>query len=160
MEWLSGRICLKHLCEHTGIQYEGLRKNDTGKPFLRNSNAEISLTHSYPYVAAIIDSGTDVGIDLEQPKQKLQKVAHKFLNCEELLRANNNIDLLCIHWCAKETLYKICDQRISFKDQMVIEPFTMKKKGFLIGKVIANDMIKSYKLEYRIENDYILAFNV
>ncbi|ELR68576.1 Siderophore (Surfactin) biosynthesis regulatory protein [Fulvivirga imtechensis AK7] len=160
LEWYCGRLCLKSLCEHIGIRYEGLRKNTTGKPFLRHSEAEISLSHSYPYVAAILDLNKDVGIDLEQPKQKLQKVAHKFLNTQELHFTNDDITLLCIHWCAKETLYKIVDQKISFKNHMAIEPFEVQPKGELIGRVIVNGTINSFKLEYRIENDYILTFNL
>lgn len=160
LEWLSGRLCLKHLCVSMGIDYQGLRKNTTGKPYLRNSSAEISLTHSHPYVAAIIDLKTDVGIDLEQPKEKLIRLAHKFLNAEEMKTAGDDIKALCIYWCAKETLYKICDQRISFKDHMSIEINGLAHKGSLIGKVIVNDTLKSYKLEYRIEKDYILTFNI
>ena len=160
LEWYCGRLCLKYLCNHIGIRYDGLRKNTTGKPFLRHSEAEISLSHSYPYVAAIMDLKSDVGIDLEQPKQKLQKVAHKFLNEDELRFTDNDIALLCIHWCAKETFYKIVDQKISFKNHMNIEPFEVQSRGELIGKVIVNGTINSFKLEYRIENDYILTFNL
>lgn len=160
LEWLAGRNCLRALCQHLNLPYCGVRKNSNGKPFLKNSQGEISLTHSFPYVAAIIDSTCDVGIDLEQPKEKLLRIAHKFLSEDEQVTASDDVKKLCIYWCAKETMYKICDQKISFKNHMQIEPFEIKGRGHLIGKVIANGTVKSYKLEFRIENDYILTFNV
>lgn len=160
LEWLSGRLCLKHLCGHMNIPYNGVVKNDNGKPFLINNKAEISLTHSYPYVAAVIDKNNDVGIDLEQPKEKLQKVAHKFLSEKEIENAGNNLQSLCIHWCAKETLYKICDiEKLSFIDNMYIEPFEHGSDGTVIGKIIIENVIETYTLAYRVEKDYIITYN-
>lgn len=160
LEWLSGRLCLKLLCAKMDITYEGVVKNANGKPLLKNNNAEISLTHSYPYAAAVIDKNTAVGIDLEQPKEKLKKVAHKFLSGEEIENGQNDVQTLCILWCAKETLYKICDKKkLSFKEEMRIEAFEPHQSGSLVGKVIVEGSDKAYKLEYRIEKDYIMTFN-
>ena len=160
-EWLAGRLCIKNLCRVMGIHYKGLTKNDNGKPFLIESTAEVSMTHSFPYVAALIDSVEEVGIDLEQPKTKLIRVAPKFLSDTEALATGTDIKKLCIYWCAKETLYKICDQHLSFKEQMMIEDFDLTTSGRFIGKVIdGQNIINSYNLEYRVEKDYILTFNV
>ncbi|MBL6446459.1 4'-phosphopantetheinyl transferase superfamily protein [Fulvivirga sp. 29W222] len=159
-EWLAGRVCIKSLCKVMGIYYKGLTKNNNGKPFLIESTAEVSMSHSYPYVAALIDSTEDIGIDLEQPKEKLRRVAHKFLSDHELNAASDQINALCIYWCAKETLYKICDQHINFREQMAVEDFELCDRGHTVGKVIVNNIVKSYKLEFRIEKDYILTFNL
>ena len=161
LEWLAGRITLKRLCEHYSIAYNGIKKNEHGKPYLHGLNWEISLTHSYPYVAAIIDKYDSVGIDLEQPRQTLKTISHKYLNQEELHNANNEVDHLCIYWCAKETLYKIHGKKgLIFKDQIALDPIVINSIGNLNGKIIADNTIKCYKLQFRIDNDYILTFNV
>ncbi|MTI21086.1 4'-phosphopantetheinyl transferase superfamily protein, partial [Fulvivirga sp. RKSG066] len=108
LEWLSGRLTIKHLTHLLGIDYHGLTKDNHGKPSLRGHlEYEISLTHSYPYVAAIIDKSKPVGIDLEQPREKALKIAPKFLSEKEIAFAKQDIMTLNMLWCIKETLYKI-----------------------------------------------------
>lgn len=80
LEWLSGRALLKALVENCGLNYLGIRKDEYGKPFLKEHSFQISLTHSFPYVAAQIHNTESVGIDLEQPKDKLLKIAHRVLS--------------------------------------------------------------------------------
>ncbi|HNP18302.1 MAG TPA: 4'-phosphopantetheinyl transferase superfamily protein [Fulvivirga sp.] len=159
LEWAAARLTVKMLAAKMKIDYKGIDKNTDGKPVLAHSNVEISLTHSYPFVAAIIDRNINVGIDLEQPKEKLKAIAHKFLSEKELLFTNNDVVKLCIAWCAKETLYKMHSKRgLLFKENLLLEPYEPKSRGIITGSIIANDSIKSYNLEYRVEKDYILTF--
>jgi len=160
-EWLGGRLTLKHLVSQLNIPYKGIKKDEHGKPMLRVSEAEISLTHSFPYVAAIIDRTEPVGIDLEQPRNKVLRIAHKFLNDEELDFAKNDVKMLNIMWCVKETLYKIYGQKgLSFKEHLQIEPFNINHLNTITGNIIVNDTSESYKLQYIDELDYILTYNV
>ncbi len=159
LEWAAARLTIKRLADEMGIDYKGIDKNIDGKPLLANSNVEISLTHSYPYVAAIIDRKINVGIDLEQPKEKLKTISRKFLSEKELLFTNNDIVKLCIAWCAKETLYKMHSRRgLIFKENLLLESYEPKNQGSITGSIIVNDSTKSYNLEYRVEKDYILTF--
>ncbi|UII29263.1 4'-phosphopantetheinyl transferase superfamily protein [Fulvivirga maritima] len=160
-EWLAGRLTIMALCQKLNLTYHGVIKDEHGKPYLKNCDAEISLSHSYPYVSILLDLKTDVGIDLEQKKAKLIKVQHKFLTEEEAENANNAIEKLGVYWCAKEALYKICSsEKLSFKDNIRIAPFDLDTQGKLFGKIIVNGITKSYQLEYRVEENYILAFNI
>ncbi|MBL3656533.1 4'-phosphopantetheinyl transferase family protein [Fulvivirga sediminis] len=160
-EWLACRLTIMSLCQELNLPYHGVVKDEHGKPFLKGCDAEISLSHSYPYVSVLLDLKTDVGIDLEQKKEKLIKVQHKFLSEAETQNADNNIEKLGIYWCAKEALYKICSsEKLSFKENIKIAPFDLKPKGTIFGKIIVNSITKSYELEYRVEENYILAFNI
>ena len=161
LEWLAGRLTIQRLAEHSQLTYQGMSKNENGKPYLNKSDAEISLTHSYPYVAAILDPVEDVGIDLEQPTPKLLKIAHKFLNEEERRFTQNNLNKLCVCWCAKESLYKIYSRKgLIFKENLLIHPFELKATGTISARIITHDFEKSYNLRYKLERDFVLTYNV
>ncbi len=159
-EWLAGRISLRHLSKEFGLTYQGVRKDPHGKPYLRGHSVEISLSHSFPYVAAILDPDQDVGIDLEQPKEKLHRVAPRFLSDNELKNAQNDIRKLCILWCAKEALYKIYNTKwLIFRDNIYIEPFTRNLSGVLTTRIIYQDRNDSYSIKYEDRSDFLIAFN-
>lgn len=161
LEWLSARILIKLMTAQFDFHFEGIEKDEHGKPRLKNCNYEISLSHSYPYVAAIIDKTKDVGIDIEQPKQKLQRVAHRFLSESELDFIKDDTLMLCKAWCAKETLYKIYGQRgLIFSENLLLEPYGHTNSGIITGNIIVNGSAKKHKLEYKVTEDYVLTYNV
>jgi len=67
LEWLAGRVLVGALVQQLQLPYQGLQKDEYGKPSLKGLSHKLSLSHSYPYVAVIIDAEKDAGIDLEQP---------------------------------------------------------------------------------------------
>ncbi len=161
LEWLSGRILIKLLAAQFDINFEGIVKDEHGKPSLINSKCEISLSHSYPYVAAIIDKTQDVGIDIEQPKEKLNKIAHRFLAKSELEFIKNDTIMLCKAWCAKETLYKIYGKRgLIFSENLLLETYDHAPTGTITGNIIVNGSTKKHNLEFRVTEDYVLTYNV
>ncbi|MBK5278757.1 MAG: 4'-phosphopantetheinyl transferase superfamily protein [Bacteroidia bacterium] len=159
LEWLAGRTLIKTLVEHSGLEYHGLRKDEFGKPFLNNYTNQISLTHSHPYVAAQIDIRQSVGIDLEQPKEKLLKIAHRIMADYELADAGQDIVKHCVYWCAKEALYKIYGRRgLTFLNHLNIEPFTLRNFGDLKGRIESPENEMKVDLCYSIQPDYVLVF--
>lgn len=161
LEWVAGRLAIKKLCDKFELNYTGIKKDEHGKPYLTNYPHEISLTHSYPYVAAIIDKIQPVGIDLEQPREKILRIAHKFLSKHELEFCDNNIIKLNMAWCAKEALYKIYGQRgLIFNEHLVLEPYAIGDDVVITGNIIVNDMKESYKLRCEVREQYILAYNL
>src|SRR6185295_10672061 len=62
LEWLAGRALIRKLAENCGLEYTGLRKDEFGKPFLKNHPHHISLSHSFPMVAAQIALNFPVGV--------------------------------------------------------------------------------------------------
>ena len=159
LEWLAGRALVKTLVELNGLSYSGIRKDEFGKPFLRELPHHISLSHSYPYVAGQIDLTHVVGIDVEQPKEKLLHIAHRIMNAEELKDAGTNITKHCIYWCAKETLYKIYGKRgLHFNEHLNLKPFELEKSGSLKGIIRENGSAKPINLAYSVQSDYVLVY--
>jgi 4'-phosphopantetheinyl transferase len=158
LEWLAGRALVKELVEQCGMNYYGLEKNEFGKPYLKNHPHHISLSHSYPYVAAQIDLHTEVGIDLEQPKQKLLNIAPRILAATELTDAGQDIVKHCVYWCAKEALYKSYGKRgLSFAEHLNVKPFNLAQAGDLCGTITANGFKQELQLHYRIQPGYVLV---
>ncbi|MBX2901271.1 MAG: 4'-phosphopantetheinyl transferase superfamily protein [Cyclobacteriaceae bacterium] len=158
IEWFAGRALLKGLVEQCGMNFYGVEKNEFGKPSLVNHSHHISLSHSFPYVAAQIDVHTEVGIDLEQPKLKLLNIAPRILNSIELADAGQDVAKHCVYWCAKEVLYKSFGKRgLHFAEHLAISPFTMQQTGEIIAKITFRDFYRTLSLQYSVQPDYVLV---
>jgi len=160
LEFISSRVLLQRLLAEWSLPFEGLTKDDAGKPFLKNSDLQISLSHSYPYVAAVIDREKSVGIDLEQPKDKLLRIAGRVLNPQEQKDAANNLVKHCIYWCAKEALIKVYGKRhLHLAKELAIEPFDLAQNGTISGSIIADNTIKNYQLDYHVYDNFVVVLN-
>jgi len=159
VEWLAGRILLRQLAEEFNLDYQGTVKNEFGKPYLKNLTHHISLSHSFPYVAAQIDPLHEIGIDLEQPKSKLLNIAHRILSPTELMDAGSDVVKHCVYWCAKETMYKAYGKKgLHFSDQLNVNPFQLLNAGDLQGKINTNDNSFDLPMTYIIQPDYVLVY--
>lgn len=159
LEKAATRVCLKYLAENSGLPYHGILKNKCGKPFLRNTTAHISVSHSFPYIAAILDLKSPTGIDIQDLGPKLNKIASRFLNKNEFTFCSDSTEKIGILWCAKETLYKIQGRNsISFRNDLEIKPFELNRNGTIIGVLRENNRIRSYQLEYTRINHYIVVY--
>jgi 4'-phosphopantetheinyl transferase len=158
LEYLAGRALMKSMMEQLGHSYVGMRKDEAGKPFLKNSDYQVSLSHSYPYAAAQVHYSHPVGIDLEQPKEKLLRIASRVLSPSEEKDAGDHVTKHCIYWCAKEALYKIHGKRgLHFNSQLLLQPFQMKTNGDLVGSIIVGHTNREIALEYLVEKEFVLV---
>jgi len=158
LEWISARALTSALIGNFGLEYAGLRKDEFGKPFLKGLPHQLSLTHSFPYVAVQVDRWNPVGIDLEQPKEKLRHIAHRVFSPDEVLDAGGDITKLCIYWCAKESLYKIYGKRsLLFAEHLYISPFTLSDHGILTGRIQASGDEQTVHLTYDVTPDFVLV---
>ncbi len=160
LEWLAGRLLIRELLSSMHVSFEGILKDQYGKPFLKNCPHHISLSHSYPYVAAIVDVEKTVGIDLEQPKEKLLRIAPRVLATAELADAGENLTKHCVYWCAKETLIKVYGKKdLILAENLQISPFELKKEGNITGRIIVKDSTTDLPLVYRVFDDFVITFN-
>lgn len=160
LEFLASRLLTQNLLKQFNQLYRGIRKNEFGKPFLIGSTFHISQSHSFPYVAVIIDEKKNVGIDIEQKKNTLLRIAPRIFNKAELENASSDITMLCILWCAKETLIKLYGKKdLSLKEEIAIDRFELSNTGVLTGHVYRKSSENSYTLQYIVEQDFVLAFN-
>lgn len=160
LEWMTGRMLTRSLLAEFAVPYAGMIKNEYGKPFLKGSNWQISLSHSFPFVAVILNREKTVGIDLEQPKDKLLRVAPRVLSPSEQEDAGTNVTKHCIYWCAKETLIKIHGKKdLILAENLLISPFSQAREGHIIGKIIVGDSERLIPLYYQVFPRFVLVFN-
>lgn len=158
LEYASARALLKYLLAQWNLEYNGLFKDEFGKPFFISHNIALSLTHSFPYVAAIIHKTRSVGIDLEQPKEKLLRIAKRILHPSELTDAGSDLVKHCVYWCAKETLVKVHGKKdVTFSQNLLIEPFQLLKSGNMIGRIVAKGMDETVPLHSRVYDNFVLV---
>jgi len=77
-----------------------------GAPKVNLSNVNISVSHSFTVAAVAFDSVRPVGIDIEQWRPQLRRIAERFLTESELAREVTD-DALLRAWTAKEATFKV-----------------------------------------------------
>lgn len=159
LEWLASRLLVKQLAQKHKIPATKLVKDQWGKPLLAGTSSYISISHAYPYAAAILDEQQPVGIDIEKPRSQLLRIQHKFLNKDEQLCAEDNPRKLCVYWAAKEALYKLYGRReLIFGQQILIQPFELDLQGEIRGELVVKSTRQAYSLHYRYLGDLLICF--
>lgn len=158
LEWLSVRALINYLAnKQTKIVY-----NEDRKPFVDDKEYNISISHSNNFTSILMSKNKKVGIDLEYMNHKISRIADKFINEKEevISEVNDRKKLhLYIHWCAKESLYKICDkQDINFKKNLTITPFEIKQEGKIKGTVNNRFGIEDFDLQYFTIDNYSIVW--
>lgn len=101
-----------------------LSHDSRGCPYLSNGY-NIGISHTKGCVAVIVSPSHKVSVDVEYMSERVNRVADRFLRKDET--AVTLTDKL-IHWCAKETLYKLYpDDNLGFMDiqlQSILEEKT------------------------------------
>ncbi|WP_229330501.1 4'-phosphopantetheinyl transferase family protein [Flavobacterium ammonificans] len=124
-------LSVRKLLALAGYSDFDLYYDEFGKPHLIDEK-QISITHSHHF-SAIIISNEAVGIDIEMQRDIILKIAHKFVNDEELSRLQKTdltdyIKKLTVKWGAKEAIFKIKNEKgISFKDHIQVAPFELNQ---------------------------------
>ncbi|MEM9686391.1 MAG: 4'-phosphopantetheinyl transferase superfamily protein [Bacteroidota bacterium] len=120
----KGFLSIRQLLKAAGYEASALYYDAFGKPHL-SDGTYISITHSFIFSAIIISDTVKVGIDIEQQRDKIRKIAEKFIGYE--WNYINDIEVaekLSVIWCAKESLYKTFGALgLSFKQHIKIIPF-------------------------------------
>jgi len=157
LEFLSVRALLAELLgKDARIVY-----NKNNKPFLKDGSRFISITHSHKLTAILTSKTEKVGIDLEYMSSNIGAFAFKFINRKERVTRDSETRKyhLYIHWCAKESLYKICDKEgINFRKDITIEPFEVKESGEIRGSVKTRKINESFDLFYSRYDNYAIVW--
>jgi len=156
IEKLAARILLKEMTSpDCGVVYD-----DFGKPYLKNFEARISISHSNCFVAIITHPTLETGIDIQEISDKIQRIQHKFLApAESDFVQNNDTEKLLVLWGAKEALYKAHGRRsLIFNEHMGINPFEYQSTGEITGWVKTADFHQRYRLHYQKTGGYMLVY--
>ena len=123
-----GFLSVRKLLTEFGYSDADLFYDDNGKPHLKDGK-QISITHSFKFSAVIV-SDLIVGIDIEKQRDKINIIAHKFIDYEfDYLNDKDSdyINKLTVIWCIKESLYKLyATPGLSFKAHCLVIPFTIE----------------------------------
>ncbi len=130
----KGFLSVRHMLKILGYTDADLFYTEDGKPHLKDGK-RISITHSFEF-AAIIISNQVVGIDIEKNREKIIRIADKFIGNETAFLTDGNlVEQLTVIWGAKESLFKIHpDGGLLFKHHLPIEKFKLsdkKTKGWI-----------------------------
>jgi phosphopantetheinyl transferase len=159
-EWLSARASLLSLCKVMNIKFKGTYKDENSKPHLIGCPWHISLSHSFPYAAAMIHKKEACGIDIEKPKPALFQVSSRFLNEQELNQIPRDPQNLCAAWAAKEVLFKIHGKgSLSFKNNLLLSPYELKQKGQIHGHIKLDMGTGNYLLQYFQLDEFIVCYS-
>jgi len=128
----KGFLSIRKLLEQANYTDFDLFYNESGKPNLKDGK-HISITHSFDF-SAIVISDKNVGIDLEQQREKIIRIADKFTTKTEQSFLNiheiKKIRLLTIIWGIKEAIYKFYSiNGLSFKKHINVFPFDLEEEN-------------------------------
>ena len=155
----KGFLSVRFLLKELGYNDDDLFYTNDGKPHLKDGK-RISITHSFDF-SAIIVSDVVAGIDIEKNREKITKIASKFIGEEEkFLQKENIIEQLTVIWGAKESLYKIHpDGGLLFKKHLPIEPFKLSDKQTK-GWIIKDDFYEVYTIYFEKIEEYTLVYAI
>ncbi len=124
-------LSVRKLLQLKGYTDFDLEYDQFGKPHLKDGK-HISISHSHEY-ATIIISDEITGIDIELQRDKIIRIADKFVEPEwEFLdkESQEYIRKLTVIWGVKESIFKIRNEAgISFKDHIHVHPFEIKDQS-------------------------------
>lgn len=156
-EWLAVRVLLYRLLgEEKTISY-----HSSGKPYLADRSYFISISHTRGYVAVILNSQAEVGIDIEQYGERVRKVARKYMRPDEipLLYEGDDIWSLLLHWSAKEVMFKCMDaSAVDFRQHLHVLPFEVKESGTLCAREYRTPRQTEFLIRYLLHPDFVLTW--
>ena len=134
-ERFASRVLLKELLgEEARVDY-----HSTGAPFLACVPLYISISRS----------------------DRILKIRSRFMNPEEEagIDLEHEVEHLLIHWCAKETLFKIIGQEgVDFQKHLHVNPFPYLSSGTFKGRETRTEACREYELAYQVTPDYVLTW--
>ncbi len=144
-----GFMSVRHLLAVFGYTDFDLYYDDFGKPHLIDGR-QISITHSFEF-SGIVISDKPIGIDIEKQRDKIQRIAHKFIKSEQGFAEQQDQDrvrCLTVIWGAKESLYKLyATAGLSFEQHIHIMPFELNNP-FLYGSIDYKGEISHYEINF------------
>lgn len=158
LEWLAVRRLMHQLGIASPIAYL-----PSGKPYLKDDERHISISHTRGYAAVAISGTNPIGLDIEQRTDKVLRVQHKFLSPEERLfipSGEGNVEPLLVIWTAKEAMFKLVDREgIDFADHFHLAPFTVAPAGECTARETFTPECRTFSLRYWMLPDFVMSLS-
>ncbi|GAA4731923.1 4'-phosphopantetheinyl transferase family protein [Flavisolibacter ginsenosidimutans] len=173
LQHLAGRYLLQYLFPDFPINL--IKIADTRKPYLEDEAYHFSISHCSNYAAAIVSKAKRVGVDIEVPTVKVEKIKHKFLHEEELnwqsaignrrteSEAINQstaqlLNQLTLLWSAKEAVFKWWSYgAVDFSEMIRLQPFGLQPEGMIEGAFVG-EAVYPLQAHYKLFDGICLAW--
>ena len=156
-QWLASRCGLQQLFN---TSHRAFQKNKTGKLELEGKQSQVSVSHSASYIA-LAKAQQAIGLDLQVPSPKLERIASKYLApalLVELKKSPYYIDYLHIYWGIKEALFKAYGLgKVDFIQHLHIAPFDNISKGNTSATILKPNFKATYQVFYEKTENYYLC---
>lgn len=144
----KGFLSVRMLLNHCGYSDFDLFYDEFGKPHLKNGK-HISISHSFDF-SAIAISNENIGIDIENIKEKVLKIAPRFMDISHLenLTHEEQMRKATVIWGIKESIFKFENEiGISFLDHIFENPFDLAEKK-CTAELHFNNAIQQYRIYF------------
>ena len=139
----------KGLLSHAG----DFTHNGQGKPLFRGYH--VSISHTKGYAALILSKKSEVAVDIEYMSDRVERIASKFLRKDE--RADS-LDSKLVHWCAKETVFKLFSEENLLFEEMRVKPFdTMSDWACDVENLKSG---KTARVDFELAMDFVLTYSM
>ena len=139
----------KGLLSHAG----DFTHNGQGKPLFRGYH--VSSSHTKGYAALILSKKSEVAVDIEYMSDRVERIASKFLRKDE--RADS-LDAKLVHWCAKETVFKLFSEENLLFEDMRVKPFdTMADWACDVENLKSG---KTARVDFELAMDFVLTYSM
>lgn len=165
LQHLAGRYLLPTLFEDFPL--EEILIADTRKPFLPDEQYHFSISHCGNYAAAIASAQQRVGIDIEQPTEKIFRIIHKFLNADERqilnepMSSSQLLQTATLLWSAKEAMFKWYGAGgVDFRKHMHIMHVNGTEEEGKLRCIFSKTESIPLSVHYRFFNELILSWTI
>lgn len=158
-EFLATRVLLEKLRgKNQQISY-----NKWGKPSLKGTSTNISISHSADFATVFI-SEKNIGIDVEQTTRNIDRVAKRFLHPKEqefISTLEKQQEANILFWAAKEAIFKCTEESgVEFNEQIFIAPFELSDAGEFNGSLQLSSKKDTFKLHYTFFKNNVMVYCV
>lgn len=159
----KGFLAVRMLLQHNDYSDFDLFYDEFGKPHLKPQgcsikDVEISISHSNDF-SAIAISDSKVGVDFEQLKEKILRIAPRYMDVSHLknLSEQEKIKKATVVWGIKESIFKIKNEEgISFLNHIFEEDFSFEDKK-ATAKLKFNNKEEKFQIQFDYVEDYIFV---
>lgn len=132
-----------------------LLHQDNGKPYL-SSGMNISISHTRGFAVIIVSRSKQVSVDIEYFSNRIERIRSKFMRDDE--NASSQVKLL-MHWCAKETMYKLFpEDNLTFNKMQLLSVDGNDSTGIITAKNIFRN--RNVSVYYRTFCNCLLTYAV
>lgn len=158
-EWLAIRVLLFELLgEMKNISYMS-----SGKPYLADHSAYLSISHTKGYMSVIVSKNHKVGIDIEQRRDRVLKVAHKYVREDErtFFLPEDEITSLLLIWSAKEVMFKCLEEsEIDFREHLYVQLPANSLESYMFCSEFRTSTKQNFQIHFLIHPDFVMTWTV